>query len=173
MKEVFQYKWYEWWRVRGLWLNSAVCLATSLQPSRQPLTFIWEVSGFEELWGEGAVGVFMVVLVSRLSVLSVAAPECVVVGRAGCACQPQSGLQQQRELHEKHHYRRLAWFIPPTKQEGSSVSARIGSKFLTSERTVHPKPIKSRSCAIIRINNEIIRRVAAASMRMEGWRNGW
>lgn len=70
------------------------------------LTIIGQISGLQKLGGEGAVGVLVRLLVSRLSVLSVASPECSLIGGARRDPPPSSVDQQHRKLHkppQKNH----------------------------------------------------------------------
>ncbi len=57
-------------------------------------TFVWQVSGLEELGGECAVGILVRFFVPRLSVFS--GPQHIIIGRAG-----RNRIQQNRDLQQR------------------------------------------------------------------------
>lgn len=67
------------------------------------LTVIRQISRFQELGGEGAVRVLVVLLAAaRLSVVPVAGPHCSLVGWARRDPQPRADVDQQRPLRKNH-----------------------------------------------------------------------
>lgn len=109
----------------------------------QFITFVRKVSGLQKFWSESAVGILVVLGVSRLSLLSMAAPECVIVGRASCDQPPQARLQQQqRELHKKHHPSFLKRFIYQTKKKEVGCKLWVAFQCLKLGRTASLNPIR-------------------------------
>lgn len=72
----------------------------SINNSHEKLTVIREISGLQELGGEGTVGVLVRLLVSRLSVLPVAAPKRTFLGGARRDPPPSVEDQKHKQLRE-------------------------------------------------------------------------
>lgn len=83
----------------------------SINNFHEKLTVIREVSGLQELGGEGAVGVLVRLLVSGFSVLPVAAPKRTFLG--GTRCDPQPSIEdqkhkQRREPPQRDHCQKMS-----------------------------------------------------------------